>query len=111
MDEYSLVLKIIIWAAPIVFAVTVHEVAHGWVASNPGDQTAKFLGRLTFNPIKHVDPVGTVIVSMVLLFIGSFIFGLAKLVSVNWRNLNNPKRDMALVIIAEPSVNLLMIIF
>jgi len=110
MDEYSLVQKIIIWAVPVVFAITVHEVAHGWVASKLGDQTAKMLGRLTLNPIKHMDPIGTVVVPMILLFIGSFIFGWAKPVPVDWRNLKNPKRDMALVAIAGPLANFLMII-
>ena len=65
MSEFPLIQKIIIFAVPIVFAITVHEVAHGWVASKLGDQTAKFLGRLTLNPIKHIDPIGTILVPVV----------------------------------------------
>jgi len=108
MDELSIAGRIAIWALPIIFAITVHEVAHGWVASKLGDQTAKILGRLTLNPISHMDMVGTVIVPAVLLVMGGFMFGWAKPVPVNWRNLNNPKRDMVYVAIAGPLANLLM---
>ncbi|MFT6623955.1 MAG: Zn-dependent protease [Cycloclasticus sp.] len=108
MDELSLAGRIAIWALPIIFAITVHEVAHGWVASKLGDQTAKSLGRLTLNPISHMDLVGTVIVPVVLLLLGGFMFGWAKPVPVNWHNLNNPKRDMVYVAIAGPLANLFM---
>jgi Zn-dependent protease len=108
MNYVELLQKILIYAIPILFAITVHEVAHGWVANKLGDPTAKMLGRLTLNPIKHIDLVGTIIVPLVLLFLGGFIFGWAKPVPITWQNLKNPKRDMALVAIAGPGVNLIM---
>jgi Zn-dependent protease len=99
------------WAIPVLFAITVHEVAHGWVANKLGDSTAKMLGRLTLNPLKHVDPIGTVAVPAVLLLIGSpFLFGWAKPVPVNFRNLKNYRKDMVLVAAAGPIANLLMAI-
>ncbi|MBG96442.1 MAG: site-2 protease family protein [Cycloclasticus sp.] len=110
MDELTLVGRIAIWILPVVFAITVHEVAHGWVASKLGDHTAKNLGRLTLNPINHMDLVGTVIVPGVLLFLGGFIFGWAKPVPVNCNNLNNPKRDMVYVAMAGPLANFFMAI-
>ena len=110
MIELSLIQKIIIYAIPIVFAITVHEVAHGWVANQLGDNTAKRMGRLTLNPIKHIDPVGTVILPMLLLYLGGFIFGWAKPVPVNWHNLGKPRRDMALVAAAGPGANLVMLL-
>ncbi len=108
MDELTLVGRIAVWVLPVIFAITVHEVAHGWVASKLGDNTAKSLGRLTLNPISHMDLIGTVIVPAVLLFLGGFMFGWAKPVPVNWNNLKNPKRDMVYVAIAGPLANLLM---
>ena len=108
MQELTLIQKIIVWAVPVLFAITVHEVAHGWVASRFGDNTARYSGRLTLNPLKHVDPVGTVLVPGLLLMIGGFIFGWAKPVPVNFSNLNHPKRDMIYVAIAGPGANLLM---
>ncbi|MEO1889558.1 MAG: site-2 protease family protein [Cycloclasticus sp.] len=108
MDELTLVGRIAVWILPVIFAITVHEVAHGWVASKLGDNTAKNLGRLTLNPISHMDLIGTVIVPAVLLLLGGFIFGWAKPVPVNWNNLKNPKRDMVYVAIAGPLANLLM---
>ncbi|ORU92824.1 MAG: peptidase [Cycloclasticus sp. symbiont of Poecilosclerida sp. N] len=110
MDELTLVGRIAIWVLPVIFAITVHEVAHGWVASKLGDNTAKNLGRLTLNPISHIDVVGTLIVPAVLLFLGGFMFGWAKPVPVNWINLKRPKRDMIYVAIAGPLANLLMAI-
>lgn len=111
MSELPLFEKVLIWAIPILFAVTLHEVAHGWVAKQLGDRTAEMLGRLTINPIRHIDLIGTVVVPLALLLIGGFVFGWAKPVPVNWNNLNNPKRDMALVAMAGPTANLLMILF
>ena len=107
-EELSLIQKIIVWAVPVLFAITVHEVAHGWVANRLGDATAKMAGRLTINPIRHVDPVGTVLVPGLLLAIGGFLFGWAKPVPVNFGNLNHPKRDMIYVAIAGPGANLVM---
>ena len=110
MDEFSIVQKIIIWAIPVIFAITVHEVAHGWVALKFGDRTAQMLGRLTLNPIKHIDPIGTILVPGVLLVMGGFIFGWAKPVPVTFQNLRNPKADMVWVALAGPIANLLMAI-
>ncbi|RMG53598.1 MAG: site-2 protease family protein [Gammaproteobacteria bacterium] len=100
--------QIAIWTIPVLFAITVHEVAHGWVARQLGDPTAWMMGRLTLNPVKHIDPVGTILVPLVLLLLGGFVFGWAKPVPVNYRNLHNPRRDMALVAVAGPTANLLM---
>jgi Zn-dependent protease len=95
---------------PLVFAITVHEVAHGWVAKQCGDLTAAFAGRLTLNPFKHIDPVGTFLVPIGLLLMsqGQFMFGWAKPVPVAFGNLQKPKRDMILVAAAGPGVNLIM---
>jgi len=106
--EFSLVQKIIIWAIPVLFAITVHEVAHGWVALKLGDRTAQMLGRLTLNPFKHIDPIGTVLVPGLLLLLGGFVFGWAKPVPVSYQNLRQPKRDMAWVAAAGPAANFIM---
>ena len=111
MSEIPLIQKIFIFSIPIIFAITVHEVAHGWVASKLGDQTARLLGRLTLNPIKHMDPVGTVLLPIVMIVFTGYAFGWAKPVPVDWRNLGKPKRDMALVAVAGPLANLIMMIF
>lgn len=104
--------NIAIWALPVLFAITLHEVAHGWVASQFGDQTARLSGRLTLNPLKHIDLIGTVIVPLVLIvFKVGIIFGWAKPVPVDARNMRHPKRDMAIVSLAGPAANLLMAIF
>jgi Zn-dependent protease len=109
MLTLSLVQKISIWVVPVLLAITVHEVMHGLVASRLGDKTALMLGRLTLNPLKHVDPVGTILIpGMLLLLQSGFIFGYAKPVPVDWRNLRHPKRDMAIVAIAGPLSNLAM---
>lgn len=110
MFEFSLVQKIIIWAIPVLFAITVHEVAHGWVALKLGDRTAQMLGRLTLNPFKHIDPIGTVLVPGILLLLGGFVFGWAKPVPVSYQNLHQPKRDMAWVAAAGPAANFIMAI-
>ena len=108
MDEFSLVQKVIIWAIPVLFAVTLHEVAHGWAALQFGDRTAQMLGRLTLNPIKHIDPVGTILVPGLLAVTTGFIFGWAKPVPVNTRNMRNAKTNMAWVALAGPMANLAM---
>jgi len=110
METVNLVQRIAIWALPVLFAITVHEVAHGWVALKLGDRTALMLGRLTLNPLKHVDPIGTLLVPAIMLMVGGFVFGWAKPVPVTWENLHNPKRDMTLVALAGPLANLLMVI-
>lgn len=97
-----------IWLLPVVMGITVHEVAHGWMALRLGDRTAQMLGRLSLNPIRHIDPVGTIAVPLVLLMLGGFVFGWAKPVPVTWENLRRPQRDMALVALAGPLANLLM---
>jgi Zn-dependent protease len=111
MNNLSSMQLFAVWVLPVLFAITVHEVAHGWVAKQFGDRTAQMLGRLTLNPLKHIDPVGTILVPGILLLMGGFVFGWAKPVPVNAHNLRNPKRDMAIVAVAGPIANLLMALF
>ena len=101
----SIILSII----PLLLAITLHEAAHGWAAKHFGDATAFMLGRITLNPLKHIDPIGTIIMPIALWVLsnGSFTFGYAKPVPVNFNNLNNPKRDMVWVAFAGPGVNLI----
>ena len=95
---------IVLMAVPLVFAITLHEAAHGYVARMFGDQTAAMLGRVTLNPIKHIDPVGTIAVPLIMyLAHAPFLFGWAKPVPVNFGNLRNPKRDMLWVAVAGPA--------
>ncbi|HET7923041.1 MAG TPA: site-2 protease family protein [Gammaproteobacteria bacterium] len=109
MPDLNLIQKIAIWVIPVLLAVTLHEAAHGWVANRLGDPTARMLGRLTLNPIKHIDPIGTVLVPAILLLLpGHFLFGWARPVPVSPRNFKHPRRDMALVGAAGPCANLLM---
>lgn len=110
MDDFSLIQKVVIWAIPVLFAVTLHEVAHGWAALQFGDRTAQMLGRLSLNPIKHIDPIGTILVPGLLVVTTGFIFGWAKPVPVNARNMRNAKTNMAWVALAGPMANLLMAI-
>lgn len=108
MLELTLIQKIAIGLLPILLAVTVHEAAHAYAANLLGDGTAKFLGRMTLNPLKHIDPIGTIVVPLLAFVLTSFVFGWAKPVPINARNFANPRRDMALVAIAGPVSNLLM---
>jgi len=108
MESINQIQMIAVAMLPVLFAITLHEVAHGWVASRLGDQTAAMLGRLTINPLRHIDPVGTVLVPIATSLIGGFLFGWAKPVPVDMRNLRQPRRDMALVALAGPAANLLM---
>ncbi|MHB1281591.1 MAG: site-2 protease family protein [Acidithiobacillus sp.] len=111
-DAAQFIRTLAIWAIPVLFAITVHEVAHGWVAWKRGDPTAMLMGRLTLNPIKHIDPFGTILLpGILLLFHSPFLFGYAKPVPVNFGGLKDPKRDMVLVAIAGPAANLLMAFF
>lgn len=107
----STLYQIILYAIPILLAVSLHEAAHGWVAHLLGDPTAKRLGRLTANPLKHIDPIGTVAVPVFMLLLLGFPFGWAKPVPVDVRNFANPQKDMALVALAGPVANFLMAIF
>jgi len=107
----TLINQIILYAIPILLAVSLHEAAHGWIAHLLGDPTAKRLGRLTANPLKHIDPIGTVVVPLVMMFVVGFPFGWAKPVPVDVRNFRHPQKDMALVALAGPVSNFLMAIF
>lgn len=99
---------LLIWTIPVLFAITVHETAHGWAASQFGDHTARMMGRLTLNPIKHIDPVGTILVPAFLFFVSGFIFGWAKPVPINSSALRSPKKDMLWVALAGPLSNFIM---
>lgn len=111
MNELSAIQRIAVWILPVIFAITVHEVAHGWVAKKYGDNTASMLGRLTLNPIKHIDLFGTIILPSLLLITGTgFIFGWAKPVPVDSRYFKKPRQNMAIVALAGPASNLLMAI-
>ena len=107
MDITHLIQSIAIYALPVLFAITVHEAAHGYAARHFGDNTAYMLGRITLNPLKHIDPIGTILMPLLLLFAtsGAFLFGYAKPVPVRFGNLRNPKRDMIWVALAGPGVN------
>lgn len=107
----QLIQVICIAAIPLIFAITLHEAAHGWIAGKLGDKTASIMGRVSLNPLRHIDPFGTIILPLIMLTFGGFIFGWAKPVPIAWQNLRNPKRDMALVAIAGPGANLCMALF
>lgn len=108
MDFANLIQTVAIYALPVLFAITVHEAAHGYVARHFGDNTAWMLGRVTLNPAKHIDPVGTILMPLLLYFAtsGAFLFGYAKPVPVQFGKLRNPKRDMVWVALAGPGANL-----
>ena len=100
-----------IWIIPVLFAITLHEAAHGWIAGKFGDHTARMMGRVTLNPVKHIDPVGTIIVPLALLIMSTgFIFGWAKPVPINFNALRSPKSGMIWVALAGPGANLIMAI-
>jgi Zn-dependent protease len=109
-DYGSLLEQISVFALPAIFAITLHEAAHGWVASKLGDDTALRAGRVTFNPIKHIDLFGTILMPLLLFFVsrGSFLFGYAKPVPVNFGKLRHPRIDMVWVALAGPGINILM---
>ncbi|MEW6728113.1 MAG: site-2 protease family protein [Pseudomonadota bacterium] len=109
--DLNLIQKFTIWILPALFAITVHEAAHGYAARYFGDDTAARLGRLSLNPLRHIDPIGTVLLPIATFFLSGFIFGWAKPVPVDARNLRNPRRDMAWVSLAGPGSNLVMAIF
>jgi len=107
MDFAQLIQTVAIYALPVLFAITVHEAAHGYAARHFGDDTAWKMGRITLNPVNHIDPVGTILMPLVLYFAtsGAFLFGYAKPVPVRFGNLRNPKRDMVWVALAGPGAN------
>jgi Zn-dependent protease len=107
-DIAQIVQGLAVGAIPVLFAITLHEVAHGLAARYFGDHTAEMLGRLSLNPIKHIDPVGTIVVPALMFVTSGFLFGWAKPVPVNFRNLRNPKRDMIFVALAGPAANIVM---
>ncbi len=108
--EFDRILQaILIYAPSVVFAITLHEAAHGYVAKHFGDTTAYMLGRVSLNPAKHIDPIGTVVLPIVTLAIGNFLFGWAKPVPVNFNNLRRPKQDMLWVAFAGPASNLVQV--
>jgi len=112
VDISNLIQTVLIYALPVIFAITVHEAAHGYVARHFGDNTAEVMGRVTLNPMKHIDPIGTILMPLMLYFAtsGAFLFGYAKPVPVNFGRLRHPKRDMVWVALAGPVSNFIQAI-
>jgi Zn-dependent protease len=110
VDIANLIQTIALYALPVLFAITLHEAAHGYAARHFGDDTAWQLGRISLNPMRHIDPVGTILMPLMLYFAtsGAFLFGYAKPVPVRFGNLRNPKRDMIWIALAGPGANLFM---
>jgi Zn-dependent protease len=110
MDVNSLVQTVAIYSLPVLFAITLHEAAHGYVARHFGDMTAHAQGRISLNPLRHVDLIGTLVVPLVILLLsgGRFLFGWAKPVPVNYSALRKPRQHMAWVAAAGPAANLAM---
>lgn len=104
----DLIQKIAIWALPVLFAITGHEAAHAYAAKHFGDKTAWMLGRCSFNPIRHIDPFGTILLPLLCVWLGGFVFGWAKPVPVNFGAMRQPKKDMLWVAAAGPAANLVM---
>ncbi len=116
MQDLNLIQQLAVFVLPLIFAVTVHEAAHGWMADRLGDHTARLAGRVTLNPLPHIDPMGTIVVPLALYALsvasggGGFLFGWAKPVPIDPRNFRNRRRDTALTAIAGPGANLLMML-
>ena len=108
MQSLSTLQQLSIIILPVILGITVHEAAHAWAANKLGDPTARQLGRLSLNPIRHIDPIGTLLVPAVLFLFSGMLFGWAKPVPVDWSRLHEPKRDSALVAAAGPLSNLIM---
>jgi Zn-dependent protease len=109
--ELSLIQKIVIYALPVIFAITVHEAAHGYAAKYFGDMTAHNAGRITLNPLKHIDLFGTILLPALTIMLGGILFGWAKPVPVDFARLRNPKKDMLWVAAAGPASNFVMAVF
>jgi len=109
--ELTYIQKISIYALPVIFAITVHEAAHGFAARYFGDSTAERAGRITLNPLKHIDPIGTILLPALTLLVGGILFGWAKPVPVDFSRLRHPKRDMLWVAAAGPASNFVMALF
>lgn len=105
MDLHNTLIKLLVYALPVIFAITLHEAAHGYVARHFGDSTAWMLGRVSLNPIRHIDPIGTIVVPLVMVLLSGFMFGWAKPVPVNFHNLRDPKRHSMWVAAAGPGSN------
>jgi Zn-dependent protease len=110
MDLHNSLILVLVYALPVVFAITLHEAAHGYVARMFGDNTAYMLGRVTLNPAKHIDPIGTVLVPLATMLAGGFLFGWARPVPVNYGNLRSPKRDGLWVAAAGPFANIVQVL-
>ncbi|MDQ3025812.1 MAG: site-2 protease family protein [Pseudomonadota bacterium] len=110
MDLHNILITILVYAIPVVFAITLHEAAHGYVAKHFGDTTAYMLGRVSLNPVKHIDLLGTIVLPIVTLALSPFMFGWAKPVPVNFNNLRRPKADMLWVAAAGPGSNLAQLV-
>ncbi len=108
--ELTLIQQIAVYALPVIFAITLHEAAHGYAARHFGDTTAYMLGRISLNPLRHIDPVGTLLVPLLTLAVGGILFGWAKPVPVNFNQLRHPKQDMLWVAAAGPAANLFMML-
>ncbi len=110
MNALNTIQTIAVYLLPVLFGITLHEAAHGWAALRLGDETARRAGRVTLNPLRHIDPIGTIVMPLLLYVAtaGSFVFGYAKPVPVNFMRLRNPRRDMALVALAGPASNFAM---
>jgi Zn-dependent protease len=111
MNFDALIQTIALAAIPVLFAITLHEAAHGYVARHFGDMTAYQQGRISLNPLRHIDPVGTILLPLLTLFVGGILFGWAKPVPVNFSALRNPKKDMLWVALAGPASNFVMALF
>ncbi|BDR07498.1 peptidase M50 [Comamonas testosteroni] len=113
MELTELIQTVLIYALPVLFAITIHEAAHGYAARHFGDNTAAMMGRITLNPIKHIDPIGTILMPLLLYFAtsGAFLFGYAKPVPVRFDHLRHPKRDMIWVALAGPASNFVQAVF
>jgi Zn-dependent protease len=109
--ELNLIQKITVFALPVVFAITLHEAAHGYAALRFGDRTAKQMGRISINPLRHIDLIGTILVPLISVALGGILFGWAKPVPVDFRNLRHPKQDMLWVAAAGPAANIAMALF